>query len=119
MYGLLQANILMGLETKGEVQVLDVQTGEIVRKLSRGEHYNTHSLAYSPNGQYLAVAWDTYDRSPKPIIQLLNLGNGQDINFEFDHPGYQGNTTVAFSPEGKKLAAASGQYIKIWEIGEQ
>lgn len=106
------------LETRGEVQLLDINTEMLVKKIIRGNKFNTHSLDLSPNGKYLAIAWDTYDRSPKPVIQLLEFESDRNIDYEFDHPGYQGDTSVAFSPDGTKFAAASGQYIKIWKIEE-
>gem|GEM_PF-4893838 len=77
------------------------------------------SLAFSPSGNLLAVGCAAQDRA---VVRLLKLPSGEEIA-ELDHPSRVGNsqrmvaiTSMAFSPDGKVLATATGWGVKIWDV---
>ncbi len=111
--------------SKGSVELWDIQAEKVAKELIwNAKHFYIDSLAYSPDSKYLLTG-GTSDHELKDgnvycklNVQLWDVESGQSRKYEFDHPGYQGRTSVAFSPDGKKMVASSGQYIKIWEVCE-
>lgn len=99
-----------GSTEKGEVQFWDVQTGKQVKILTWEKASRIQSLAFSPDGKYLVTGED------EPSIRLWDVESGQTIRNDFDHPDSRRMQSVAFSPDGNSVAAASGQYIKIWKV---
>lgn len=109
--------------SKGSVELWDIRTEKVAKELIWNEkHFYIDSLAYSPNGKYLLTGGKSDHELKqdgnvycKLNVQLWDVESGQSRKYEFDHPGYQGRTSVAFSSDGKRMVASSGQYIKIWE----
>jgi WD40 repeat protein len=82
--------------------VWNVQTGQVA---FTGQGRNVFSVAFSPDGQYLAGA-----RFPD-AIRVWNLRTGDE---SFALEGFY--HSVMFSPDGKRIAAAGGNgTIKLWE----
>jgi RNA polymerase sigma factor (sigma-70 family) len=94
----------------GSVRVWDVATGkELQRFTNRGWH-----LAYSPDSKLLAVG-------EVKSIALWDLATGQCVRHLAGYGQVMGGSMVfdlAFSPDGKLLAAAlpEGQLIHLWEV---
>jgi len=109
--------------SKGSVELWDVQTEMVAKELIWNEkHVQIDSLAYSPDGKYLLTG-GTVDHkleqgtvSCKINIQLWDVESGESRKYEFDQPFYIGKPSVAFSPDGKRMAATSGDYVKVWEV---
>ena len=89
------------------VRLWDVTTGKAVR-IFKGHTYRVFSLTFSPDGQWLASAGDS-------SVRLWNVAKGTQIraiNFNGEIRGQTGNireqlSSVAFTPDGKLLAAGS------------
>jgi serine/threonine protein kinase/WD40 repeat protein len=66
-------------------------------------------LAVSRDGTRLAVSWRTSDTAG--IVRLLEVPSGRELRVL---KGLDGSSTVAFSPDGTRLAGAGG-VVKIWD----
>jgi WD40 repeat protein len=97
-----------GLDTLppgGFIQVIDVDTGQILESLYAG--YRIPSLAWSPDGSMLAAGLTILSPllTPKGWIRVWDSAEFQLIA-EFEH-GYASDVAeIAWSPDGSKLASA-------------
>src|SRR5262249_35123391 len=92
------------------VKLWDVSTGRELRKLNEytGVSTGSNAMAYSPDGVMLAtivregvVLWNLVTSQKEIILK----GHAQPV------------TTLAFSPDGKRLATGSAdQTAKIWDL---
>jgi WD40 repeat protein len=106
------------------VSVRDVRTGKELSAFG-GNKWDITSVAFSPDGKLLACATEEehekrihgrivfYDpRTGKPQRELRGTGGGKLFAFAngevFDF--------LAFSPDGKRLAAA-GFHLRMWDLG--
>jgi WD40 repeat protein/serine/threonine protein kinase len=103
----------------GEVKVRDAQTGQELLSL-KGHTSWVSCVAFSPDGKRLAAAGVTRDAT-KPanvdvVVQLWDAQTGQPLLTLKGHT--DDVTSVAFSPDGKRLASASrgtDRTIKVWD----
>jgi WD40 repeat protein len=105
-----------GDQHQGEVKVWDAATGQETLTL-KGDTGGVTDVAFSPDGKLLAGAtWGS--------VMVWDAATGQEtltLNRQFsrilsDEEGMCSNNSVAFSPDGKRLA--SGSYdgsIKVWD----
>lgn len=74
------------------------------------------SLAFSPNGKMLAVAMGNRNRGQKcGEVRLLDATSMKTIAMPIEaaeHP----MTCIAFSADGKLLAACGGDTLKLWDV---
>lgn len=107
---------------RGEVRLWDIKTGRLISILKgfRGEVW---VLAFSPDGQTLA----TGTTSPEGGVALWNVQTGQVRRVLVGHPpGWPGINpkslhtgwiwSLAFSPNGKTLAAQNNSELALWDI---
>jgi WD40 repeat protein len=100
-----------GSQRRGDVIVLDAATGKEVRTL-RGHEMQLAALTYSPDGKRLASlsldntvrVWDT---RAGETIRTLKLGGKPT--------GMVGSSGLAFSSDGKRIAAANRETVKVWD----
>lgn len=103
------------------VKIRDAQTGKLIRTFD--EEKESHlEIAFS--SEYLAIAVNgrAHDRE-KPLheIRLVNPESGK-VEHKIDNttlPAGKHWTTVAFSPDGKRLAAGgvdNAPFVKLWHI---
>jgi WD40 repeat protein len=98
------------------VTLRDLETGEEVCRLEgQVKGRCAVSMAFSPDGRYLASA------VPYERIRVWDLGRRREL-FAFTAPGYDNRLYLEFSRDGRRLAAASwGSWIdntnvRVWEL---
>ncbi|HKB03464.1 MAG TPA: WD40 repeat domain-containing protein, partial [Gemmataceae bacterium] len=90
------------------VAVWDAGTGKLVRRIT-GVETTASCLAFSPDGRHLAVG--TIQRL---AVQLFDVVSGKEVRRFRSWPGV---FTVAFSADGKRLAAArSIGTASVWDV---
>jgi WD40 repeat protein/tetratricopeptide (TPR) repeat protein len=114
----------------GTVKVWDAQTGQDALDLNG--HTNTvTSVAFSPDGKRLASAAHARvflspdgklrsNAAHDPTVKVWDVRTGQELLSLKGHPGDV--TSLAFSPDGKRLAGAVGERgkppeVKVWDAG--
>jgi len=104
------SNRLVLLHLNQLITIWDIQTGNILNQFNMG---HDSFLAASPDGARLAISKPNQDG----IIILLDAIKGTEI--KQINTGFDTIWTIAFSPDGKKLAASAlsdGFAKKVWDL---
>jgi WD40 repeat protein len=111
---------LLASASKDETfKLWDVASGRELRTLF-GDAGGGTSVAFSPNGKMLATSSDLpiipeASGSRDSTVKLWDVGSGRELRTLNGHMGAV--TSVAFSPDGKLLAAGSRAYtVKLWDV---
>ncbi len=134
---------LAACNERGELQVRDVATGEVLDKLSHPT--SVYAVAWHPDGIHVAVAgndfnlylWDTISRRQHAVLQGhgsdgIGLAFSQDGGLLLSH-GWDGTSRLwdfwtgrqllslpgsysQFSRDGQRLAIRRGSKLGIWEV---
>lgn len=99
---------------EGIWRIWDAKTGKTVKAGSLPGQGK--AVAFSPDGKLLAVTCGEMpsEKLGKSIIHVYNIATGKKIH-EFEPPiGFR--QWVYFYPDGKKLIAAGGRTILIWDL---
>jgi WD40 repeat protein len=93
----------------GRAQVWAVATGRPSLFLGQGSKNNVGDLAFSPDGQLIAVASDH---------QTVNLWRASDGTLVSELTGHKGNvTSLAFNADGSRLASgAADKSAIVWDV---
>jgi WD40 repeat protein len=91
------------------VRLWDMATGKELHEL-RGHQNEVHALALSPDGTMLASGGEGFKNQ---VIRIWDVASGKLL-----HELPQGGETLAFSTDGRTLAAASqqGRTIRLWDV---
>jgi WD40 repeat protein len=96
------------------VKVWDAQTGQELLTL-KGHTGRVRSVVFSPDSTRIASASGGYEPPKGPIgeVKVWDAQTGQEL---LNLKGATGGDTasVAFSPDGKRLASGS-QWVKVWD----
>jgi WD40 repeat protein/serine/threonine protein kinase len=99
-------------EDNGSLVLWDATAGAVVRDL-RGPDVCLHQVAFSPDGVLLATAGKS---ATGAVVRLWQVATGQLV-FTAHLPGDWPAWCVAFSPDGKTLAAGmeAGE-VRLWDV---
>jgi hypothetical protein len=94
------------VDSNGPVQIRDAATGQELCQI-RGHVKGTRMACFSPDGRRLATVGND------EAVRVWDVATGQEVL------ALRGGThRVRFSPDGKRLAAASGWEIRVWDASE-
>jgi WD40 repeat protein len=101
----------------GSISLRDVKSGKETAKL-RGRGERVQGLAYSPAGKTLASAvglWGAAQFGPvRGSVEVWDVPSGKIAATLGGHEGVV--TVLAYSPDGRTLAAGSDSAIKMWDV---
>src|SRR5262249_7122064 len=102
-----------------EVKILDLATRKEVLAL-RSDSGAVHSLAYSPDGRWLAIAASRYAPEGTPLPSEVKLWDAIAGKVTVSLPGHLDTIgSVTFSPDGKWLAAGGFGTVKVWNLAKR
>ncbi len=97
---------------QGDVRIWDV-TGGRVRVAIHYQRRTIDNLAFAPDGKRLALALGGTDSDQKSEVVIWTVAGGHEAIRVL---GEASDARVAFSPDGKTLAASCGQFVKLWDV---
>jgi WD40 repeat protein/tRNA A-37 threonylcarbamoyl transferase component Bud32 len=107
----------------GKVRVWDPATGATLRVLD-GPFPNVAALAWAPDGRSLATVSGPANGVPagKADLQVWDVATGHETfhtALGLPSPGrvpVSGSAALAFSPDGRRLAAETDGAVKVWDL---
>jgi WD40 repeat protein len=96
------------------VHFWDPATGVEKQVIPFEQLYGTRSLAFSPDGSLLATTSVDLEDYKRGKITLWDLKSAKKLGEVSDADGLVYD--VAFSPDGKLLAAGGGETVKLWTV---
>ena len=113
--GKMIASAIVGSRNGHILYFWDVETGQLIRTFT--EHgYNINSIAFSPDGQTLAIGSGYTTRgNDGGDLTLWDLDTGNLLHTLVGHSYYI--IDIAFSPDGTTLASGSGEgTLRFWNV---
>jgi WD40 repeat protein/serine/threonine protein kinase len=104
---------LAATEEDDNVTLFELKTGKVLKVLP-GHSGGSHSMDFSHDGRYLAVAVGPLFTENRGSVKIWDVAAGRPLRT------LEGHTKivcgVAYSPDGRRLAAASFDHqVKIWD----
>jgi WD40 repeat protein len=100
---------------RGEIRFWDLTTGQLAATWKHhGQHVNT--LAYSPDGKQVALGITSFPTEKEPILKICDLSGKVLHGLDGEEVGFRTLSRIAYSRDGKRLAAVYSDKVKIWQV---
>lgn len=97
------------------VRVWNTESGSLEKRFKLGTR-DVWSIAFSPDGNYLAVGYEAGESEEVGGVVVWNVATGEQVA-EIPEESAWGTTAVAFSPDGRLLAAGNSDgAIHFWQV---
>jgi WD40 repeat protein len=100
--------------TNPQVEVRNAQTGEVIWAKREPKLPQAMSVAFSPDGDSLAVGFGQYSQDKVFQVSLFEVATGRET---MTFPGPKGGVNdLAFHRDGRHLAVAGSQLVEVWYV---
>jgi WD40 repeat protein len=100
--------------TNPQIEVWDAKTGEILWAKQETQLPQAMSVAFSPDGESLAVGFGLYSQEKTFQVKLHDVATGREAD---TFPGPKGGVNdLAFDPDGRRLAVAGSDVVEVWDV---
>lgn len=101
------------------VRIWDVSSGEEKDRLSFKEKEEVNALAFSPDGTQIAESvgyFPSLYSNPESVVKMIRIIDlsTKSVRWEISDP--ENARSIAFNPQGTKLAAGLGNDAKVWDL---
>jgi WD40 repeat protein len=100
--------------TDPQIEVVDAKTGEVVWAKQEPKLPQAMALAFSADGQSLAVGFGLYSQDKAFQVKLYEVATGRESG-TFEGPK-GGVNDLAFHPDGRRLAVAGSGLVEVWDV---
>jgi WD40 repeat protein/serine/threonine protein kinase len=100
--------------TNPQIEVRDVQTGEILWAKNVPRLPQAMGVAFNPDGQSLAVGFGLYASPYAFPIKLYKAATGQETDTFLGPRG--GVNDLAIHPDGRHMAVAGKEIVEVWDV---
>jgi WD40 repeat protein len=108
-------DLLATVWTDRTVRIWDVGSGKEIHAL-KGHAHSLAAVAFSPDGTRVvstSFQWIPADQKPRGEIIVWDVANGRELARLNDT---MGTTSVAVSPDNRRVAGSDSRFITIWEL---
>jgi WD40 repeat protein len=107
--------LVAGQAQAGEVTIFDASSGKAVSHIDSvyrrdSQVANVQALAFSPDGQYLAVARDDVG------VRLWDARTGRPVSEGLNAEWGVASPTILFTPEGKHVVLGDVHTASVWDV---